>query len=189
MVVTTQYPNPPEHTVFPKSVTVVVPRQWAGEVAAYGVAGCVLLAPKGWSGSGTLYEDGGGEARLHATSMATISGSLTYQFVSACYGCAMMDASLYFPSLLKACEQAYPPGTGCGPPLAMKRDFLKPGLVAYSISPTVNGVAETDLPKGFPGGATFAMVQVSLPQADVPLETVLLNYFISVSGGGRYLYP
>ncbi len=188
-VVTTQYPNPPEHTVFPKSVTVVVPRQWAGEIAAYGVAGCVLLAPTGWSGSGTLYEDGGGQAQLRATPTAAISGSMTYKFVSACGGCAMADASLYFPSVVEACQQAYGTGFGCGPPLAMKRDFLRPGLVAYSISPTVNGVAETDLPKGFPGGATFAMVQVSLPRADVPLETVLLNYFISVSGGGRYLYP
>ena len=174
----------PMHIVFPKAVSLTIPRQWAGQVAAYGVAGCVILAPIGWTGSGLVGADGNTAAHLHATAAATIVGSLTFSTIPACYGCAMTEASLYFPSVVKACRQAYPPGTDCGPPLTMKRDFLKPGLLAYSLSPTVNGVAETTLVHSALSQVfLFAMEQVSLPQADVPLETVSLNYFVSITPG------
>lgn len=175
--------------MFPKSLSVVLPRQWVGQVAAYGVAGCVILAPVGWTGSGLVAADGNSGAHLHATASATIRGSLAFSTIPACYGCAMGEASLYFPSVVKACQQAYPPpypppGTICGPPLAMKRDFLSPGLLAYSLSPTVNGVAETNLVQSATAQVNlFAMEQVSLPQPDVPLETVLLNYFVSITPG------
>ena len=171
----------PTHLVFPKTVSLDVPVPWARQVAAYGVSGCwVILAPIGWTGSGEVGVDGTASAHLHATATAAIQGSLLFSAVPACEGCAFAEANLYFPDLGKVCQQAYP-GGDCPSPIPMRRDFLKPGLLAYSLASTVNGVAETTLLHPVGCGPWFAMEQVSLPPADVPLETVILNYFISIT--------
>ncbi|MGH7643558.1 MAG: DUF4850 domain-containing protein [Candidatus Dormibacteria bacterium] len=181
--VPTSYGVPGASPAYPASIRVLVPTALAAQIAAYGVAGTVVVGPAGWSGSGQVGADG--SASFSLLSPGSAAGSvpeLVYQFDGACGGCAWGDASAFFPSVAEAA-----PGAGVGPasspPAGLVTEPLANGLIGFSL-PTLNpadqlnGVAYTNLPAGSTD-PIFESLELTLPTTEHVLATVILNALVA----------
>ncbi|MGH7704530.1 MAG: DUF4850 domain-containing protein, partial [Candidatus Dormibacteria bacterium] len=84
-----------------------VPPSLTGQVAAYGVAGAVIVGPAGWTGSGAVGADGSSEFTLSPGGTATGSSSaMVFHYDGGCAGCAWEDASAYFTEVAQALPSA-----------------------------------------------------------------------------------
>jgi hypothetical protein len=180
---------------YPKTVTVVVPTAFAGLVMAYGVSGYVFIVPKGWSGRGSLGEDGSGGATFQAAEGATIPGSFTLYEDGACLGCADIDAEAYFP------QYDWFLGPSMGIPAEPVRQgihefFEHPWLAYYSAPNTksglqVNGIAYEGTTLAYGGASAacqfsnFCRAEVALPAKDHALATAMLNAFLAMYIAGK----
>ena len=170
--------------MYPASVTVRVPSTWAHHVAAYGVAGVVLVAPAGWYGSGGVGADDSASATLHSVAASKIRGQLDYQMEgSGSGGFAAQAAAAYFP-WVRDNWAAW--GYATSPPVAnadLAEHFVSKHLTWYTVTkgPQVkagfqmNGVARATLSGEF----SFDYLQVALPTRDHALSTAILRYYLS----------
>ena len=187
----TTFGVPGDNPGYPTTLTVAVPTSFSGEVAAYGVAGTVILGPSGWTGSGQVGVDGSVGFTLSPSGESAGAGSeMVFRFDGACAGCAWSDASAYFPELAAAAPSA---GLGSEPtPLpGLQTEPLAAGLIGYSLPASlpgdqVEGVAYTNLPAATTD-PIFDSLELTLPAAEHPLATVLLNAL--VANQDRYLCP
>jgi len=179
----TTYGVPGAPGPYPATVRVLAPPSAAGEIAAYGVGGAVVVGPSGWAGSGQVGADGGVSFTLEPSETSPSSGeSLVFQFDGACVGCSWGDASAYYPTVAQALPSA---GTGPAstPPPGLRSVSLGSGLLGYSLPAAnttlqVNGVAYTNLPAGT-ASPVFENLAVTLPTSQHPLATVILNALIA----------
>jgi hypothetical protein len=168
---------------YPATIRASVPPSLSGEVAAYGVAGTVVVAPAGWTGSGEVGADGSVVFTLLPTGASPGDGAeMVYQFDGACAGCTWGDASAFFPAVADAL-----PSSGLGPassPAAgLQTELLAPGLIGYRLPDAqpgleMNGVAYTNLPAST-DTPIFENLLVTLPAAEHPLATAILNALVS----------
>jgi hypothetical protein len=168
----------------PATVTVSVPAQWSGVIGAYW-ANKVLLAPRGWTGSGMEGADGSGNVVLHPAGGSPYTGQRVVLWSDgACFGCGAPTAAEYFKAIREhwSAYEVVP-----GPPPAMVRVaaevYLAPDLVAYRLPDTksgleVNGVAYTGLIEGH-DAISFSDLQTYLPAREHGLATVILNWGIA----------
>lgn len=187
----TTYGVPGETNSYPASIRVSVPGSFSGELAAYGVAGTVVVGPSGWTGSGQVGADGSSGFTLLPTGASPGAGSeMVYQFDGACVGCAWADASAYFPAVAKATPSAGV-GPASSPPPGLQTEPLAAGLIGYSLPGSnsgyqVNGVAFTNLP-GPTADPIFESLELTLPTSEHALATVILNAM--VANEDRYVCP
>ena len=172
---------------YPASVTLRIAPTWSDQVAAYGAAGIVVLAPRDWTAGGArIGADGSALLTLHGTASAAIQGSLTYFSDGADVGGSWMDGAEYFPWL-----RAHWASSGFGSlptPKArsgLRIDFIGKRLISYTIATAkkgakfqVSGVAHTSLMPGKRTYPSFDRLEVKLPASDHGLAIDILNYFV-----------
>lgn len=170
---------------YPASTTFTVPRALASQVAAYGVAGVVVLGPSGWTGTDGLVgaDTSAGFTLYPAVGSSSGGPQMTFLYDGGCVGCSWSDAAAYFPTVA-----ASPLGQGVvfsTPVPGLVTDNLGPGLIAYSRPASVptlqtNGVALTTLPgqDNDTVAAVFENLSLTLSATEHPLATVILNAFL-----------
>ena len=193
-VLPTTYGVRGRHPAYPKDVQVEAPARLASALAAYGVGGYVLVAPKGWTGSGTVGADGSSQAALHATAAATTRGSLAFEQTSACWGCAWDAAAPYFAWVRRHWRASQ---LGGEPPHARRglaESPVRADLVLYTAAGAARGLAVDGVAyaavvgdrrwHGAPGPG-FEQEEVALPAGGHALATVILQSFVSRYVPGR----
>ncbi|HUY56641.1 MAG TPA: DUF4850 domain-containing protein [Candidatus Micrarchaeaceae archaeon] len=179
----TTFGVPGAATSYPASLRVSLPASLSEQVAAYGVAGTVVLAPAGWTGSGAVGADGSAAFTLYPTGSAPgVGAEIVYQFDGACAGCTWGDASAYFPAVAQALPSTGT-GTAASPPAGLQTESLASGLIGYSLPDSaaglqLNGVAYTNLPAST-AMPVFENLLVTLPTSEHPLATLILNAFVA----------
>jgi hypothetical protein len=174
---------------YPSTVTVRVPRSWEQDLAAYGVAGVVLLAPKGWvEKSALIAADGGTGATLEASKSAAIPGQFAYETSGGGWGNTWSDAAPYFPWVRQDWKKSNL-GFSCpGRPAGLVEQFKGTQQADYSLSRgaearkglRVTGVAQTSLTPSNPSAeGGFDGLEVALPLKDRGLAKVMLDYFVA----------
>lgn len=179
----------PASWTYPPHVTVRVPAAWRFSIGAYGALGWIIIAPAGWLGTATMGADGNGTVILTPTGQANPHANVTLTQDPACVTCAAADAAPYFP-WIRAHWRTWNPASSPPPALQGTEAPLGPGLVAYRVatpaSLATNGIAFSGLVPGAPATAptsrwgAFVRLQVTLPPADLPLETAILNDFLAL---------
>lgn len=168
---------------YPGVVTVTLPAAFVSHVAAYGVAGTVLIGPAHWTGRGAVGADGGSMATLRPDGGAHGGGArMVFSYDGGCVGCSWSDASAYFPMVARAIG-----GTGQvaeSPPAGLTSVPLGSGIMAYSLPNSAgglqtNGVAYTNLPSAAASVPVFENLSLTLPETEHPLATVILNAFVT----------
>lgn len=176
---------------YPATVRFRVPRDLEHDVAAYGVAGVVVLGPSDWTGTnGLVGVDGSAGFILYPKGERPSGGSpsggpqMGFQYDGGCVGCSWTDASAFFPAVAQAASSGGT-GTSASPPAGLTSETLGPGLIDYSAPvPEVgyqsNGVAFTTLPgqdnETVP--AVFEKLGLTFPAAEHPLAEVILDAFV-----------
>ncbi len=168
---------------YPPTIIVIVPATFASRLAAYGVAGTVVLGPAGWTGGGVVGADGSTGFTLKPTESGSGRQQMVFSYDGGCVGCAWSDASAYFPAVAQAIgAQSLPPES---PPSGLSSDVLGPGLIAYSLPDPLfgvqaNGVALTTLPgqDNDTVAAVFENLSLTLSANEHSLATVILNAFL-----------
>jgi len=179
------------HLNYPSTVSVSVPQAWAGQVAAYGVAGVVILAPIGWTESDALVgADGSSRVTLHSTSSSAIQGKISFMQTSASVGDTWDESAQYFSWVREQWSEYDQTDPTPALRTGLKEIFKGQQLVTYSVSGgsepgsglEVNGVAHTNIVPGssqlteYPG---FDQLEVMLPSKDHGLATVILRYYLA----------
>jgi putative ABC transport system ATP-binding protein len=175
---------------YPARVMVSIPRTWAGQLAAYGVVGVVLLDPSGWTEQGNsalIAADGSSGATLQAAGSSMVQGRLNYvKEATGPGGYAAADAAAYFPWVRSKWATW---GFATSLPTAragLVEHLVNDQLAEYSLTSgpevddglQVNGIAHVTI---FSGGGelSFDYLEVALPPSDHGLATVILNYYLS----------
>jgi len=115
---------------YPDNITVNTIIVTADKLGAYGLAGGVWLAPKGWTGQGLLGADGSSQIDLYQQGGSKSYGArISYSEIPACVGCMVDAAAPYFSSATLEYNKG---NFGEVAPL-----IIPSGLVATSISPTL----------------------------------------------------
>jgi hypothetical protein len=173
---------------YPTTVSVSVPAEWKGQLAAYGVAGAVILAPVGWTSDDAAVGAGGSaRATLHSTNSSSIAGEIIFEQTSASVGDAWDRSAQYFPWVRENWKDSpFPDSPVPNPRAGLEEYFLNDQHVTYSIANTgpneTNGVAHTYLVAGssyldeYPG---FDRLEVALSSKYRELATVILNYYLA----------
>jgi hypothetical protein len=155
------------------------------QLAAYGAARQVWLAPRSWTGAGAVGADGNISFHLYPIGSDGSSGpNITYASISACVGCMLSRAALYFPEALTQWNEEY--NADGKNPVAVRGDLavtkVTPQLVTYKLpnedNLLVRGAAFYDTR----GDAFYAEARLTLPAADDRLAEFLLKYFSDHTG-------
>lgn len=179
----TTFGVPGDTYAYPASIRVTVPQSVSGELAAYGVAGTVVVGPASWTGRGQVGADGSAGFTLAPPGVSPGSGAeMIYQFDGACVGCTWGDASAYFPAVAAALPSAGV-GPASSPPPGLQTEPLAAGLIGFSLPDSIsgyqlNGVAYTNLP-GSTADPIFEELELSLPASEHTLATVILNALVA----------
>jgi hypothetical protein len=178
-VLPTEFGLPDESApAYPANLSVEVPPQL--QIAAYGTAGHVWLAPPSWTGQSSVGADGGVSVQLHPIASDGGSGSvITYRAVPGCRVCMLSSAAPYFPDALKQFNEEYNRSDKNPVPVPRDRAITRvtPHLVTYAL-PSGNGL----LVRGAvfydaTGDGFYEEVALTLPIADERLAEFLLKYF------------
>ena len=177
---------------YPSDVVVGIPQEWVGQLSAYGVAGAVLLAPRGWTESDALIAaDGSSRVTLHSTSSSAIKGMVYFEQTSASVGSAWDESARYFPWVQDHWSESGFPGPAPSLEPGLTEHFDQgQQLIEYSLHGgvqtqsglEVNGVAHTGIDPNslqltaYPG---LDRLEVTLPSEDHGLATVILNYYLA----------
>lgn len=170
-------PDVPAPT-YPANLSVDVPPQV--QVAAYGAAGHVWLAPPSWTGDAAVGADGSVLVRLFPVGRDGTSGPrVIYSAEVGCAGCKVADAAPYFPEAMKAWNSD--DNFDGKNPIPIPK-----GLVVHRVSKTfvtyalpnennlhIRGAAFYDSN----GDGFYEEVRLVLPATDERLAEFLLKYF------------
>ena len=174
---------------YPPRVSARVPKAWKGKLAAYGVAGVVLLAPAGWrEGRALIAADGSRAATLRAGRAATVPGRLDYENSGGGSANTWKDAAPYFPWVRAQWARSHL----AGPPPARRpglvERFVGDHLVWYTVRASaagqhrrVDGVTRTSLPGTASGTRTYSFdrLEVTLPSSDHALAVAILDHYLT----------
>lgn len=134
----------------------LVPKTWKPIRAAVGVTGsaCFVFAPP-----------------------AGKKGFLSFQDTSVCVGCAMVEASLYFPEVRAQAQEEFSSAyTSSKPPLDSIID-IRPHTKAWRVildGQNIDGITYYNAAEDLP----FFTYSVSLPEPDQDLATPILNWLL-----------
>jgi hypothetical protein len=186
-IVPTTFGLPDEEApTYPASISVEAsPRV---QVAAYGGAGQVWLAPRSWTGHASEGVDGSTTVELYPVGEDGTSGpQISYTVIPACVGCMEGAAAPYFPEALKQWNEDYNKD-GTNPariPRNLKITRISPCLVTYAL-PNEHGLLVRGGafygPSDPTGDARYEGVSLMLPPADERLAEFLLRYFTDHAG-------
>jgi hypothetical protein len=164
---------------YPATVNVEVPSQL--QIAAYGAAGRVWLAPSSWTGAGSVGVDGNVFVNLTPTGGNSASGPrIAYMAMPACTSCILSRAAVYFPDALEQWNTNF--NSDRKNPIARPADGLLlsrlgPHLVQYGL-PSENGLPVRGAAFYDPSGDRFyEEVRLVLPETDERLVEFLVKYF------------
>jgi hypothetical protein len=175
-----------EEPKYPSTVSVEAPPQL--QLAAYGAAGHVWLAPRSWTGHGGVGVDGNIFVQLYPVGGNGVAGQrVTYTVMAACERCMFSSAAPYFPEALKQWNEEFN-RDGRNPvafPIEMVSSQIRPHLVHYNLPEEnglpVHGAAFYD-PSGDGGDPFYEEVRMVLPETDKRLTEFLLKYFDDHTG-------
>jgi hypothetical protein len=163
---------------YPPNVTVEAPPQLP--LAAYGAAGQVWLAPRSWTGDGSVGVDGNIFVQPYPIGKDGTTGPhITYAAIPACVGCMLSRAAAYVPDALRQWnEQFNSEGKNqVAVPDGLTVTKVTPRLVTYALPHEndwlVRGAAFYDTD----GDAFYEEIRLTLPAADERLAEFLLKYF------------
>jgi|GEM_PF-4965611 len=162
---------------YPSSIAVYLPPSASDQLAAYGVAGMLVVGPGGWTGSGKIGAQGNSFASLHPIETSGPPGPRVAVAVEGT-GTAITDAASYFASAQVADQRAGQSMPAV--PAGIRETTIQPGIIAYRLPDTsvglgIDGVASLNQGSG---GAVFKKMEVTLPLAERNLSTVILDTFI-----------
>lgn len=173
----------PPNPTYPSTATISADSHLISQVAGYGVVERILIAPKNWTGNGSISADGNAYATLYPKGVnPKVSSRLIYKDIPGCIGCMYGEAALYFPSAKAAYEKNFPGIALMEPPLGLSVQRLSDTLVRYSLADTpdglsTNGVAYFSDTAGIQ--PSFVSLEVRLPHSQGDLSTFLLNDFVA----------
>lgn len=170
-------------------VTVRVPASVAKQLAAYGVAGVVLVGPRGWTavpGESGVGASGAG-VTLEAGPSSALQGNIGYTMIGGVDNVWRAGAS-YFPWVRSHWSQSGLSGSVPRARRHLTKRFISDRVVTYTARGpeitagfSVKGVAcVSSLPPG-----VFTQLEVTLPSRDVDLADAILSYFMATRGGSR----
>jgi hypothetical protein len=168
---------------YPQVIEVAVPSSLKDSVSAYGVGEKILIAPKNWTGKGSIGADGTKNIILHppAAENERKSPYVLVEEVPACVGCAYGEAAYYFEEAKKIYEKEFPAPLNI--PEGLEVSPLSPNLARYSLPDTperikVKGVAYFKEDNNQP---YFTKMEIGLSKEEEDLAEFLLNTFISLN--------
>ena len=159
-----------------------IPARHAALLTAYGVAGRIFLAPRGWTGSGVFAGAKGATATLRATARSPVAaGTLDYRYEDSCWGCAIDDAARYFVwprehwTEVRAANMPLPPARRL-----VRKVYVTPRLIAYqapdtSVGLEVNGLIYSSIDERPHTTPLLMRVEVTLPHSQHALATTMLD--------------
>jgi hypothetical protein len=180
---------------YPTRISAPIPAEWAQQVAAYGVAGIVILAPKGWTASDAgIGANGTSGLMLQSTGSSAIAGTLEYEQTAGRVVAGWDRAAQYFSWVHDQWRDSGLPDELSDSGLPNDPPDLRPGMVAtiisrqlikYRIAPNdnagegeVNGIARTGI--GVDGdGDSFVRLEVVLPPDARDLATAILDFYMA----------
>lgn len=165
---------------YPKVIEVKDAAPFADRIAAYGAAYHVWIAPKGWTGSAVVGADASTLVTLYPANGSAKSGPrLRYVDSGGCAGCALGEASPYFPSAKQAWKESFEGETPDARPRGIKLIRVSPTLAMYAL-PEANDLlcrgAVYFMP---PNEDFFARVEFFLPDTDAKLLKFLVDTAVS----------
>lgn len=162
---------------YARTITVDAPPQL--QIAAYGVANQVWLAPRSWTGGGTVGVDGNVSVELHPV---TGDSSVSYHLVPACMVCQLGRAAPFFPNAVTEWNRRYNSNGSMpltAPSLGLAVSRADSRLARYSL-PDRNGLHVRGVAFYAPDeDGLFAQAEVALPREDDTLSDFLLTYFVA----------
>lgn len=173
-----------EEPKYPSTVSVEAPSEL--QLAAYGTAGRVWLAPRSWTGHGGVGVGGNIFVQLYPVGGNGVAGQrVTYTVMTACEVCMLSSAAPYFPEALKRWnEERNRDGRNpvAFPAIEILSSRIGPHLVHYGL-PEENGLPVHGAAFYDPSGdAFYEEVRLVLPQTDERLAEFLLKYFDEHTG-------
>ncbi len=194
-ILQTELGNPETLFTYPRSVEAMVPERWVGKVAAYAVAGIVLLAPSGWTTTDSAVgANGSSGLMLHSNSSSAIVGTLEYEQTAGRVVAGWNAAAQYFSWVHDQWRDSGLPDELSDSGMPNEPPELRPGMVTtfasrqivrYRIAPAdspnggdINGVASTGI--GVDGdGDSFSRLEIVLPLDARDLATAILDFHIA----------
>jgi hypothetical protein len=172
---------------YPPSIDATIPKRWVDKVAAYGVAGVIVIAPSEWTTADGYYC-----VDLKSTDLSSIPGTLHCDQTAGRVVAAWMRAAEYFPWVHDQWKDRGLPSELRDVGMPDDPPELRPGmaitmtnqhLMRYRIAPTgdqgeVNGVARTGI--GVENdGDSFYWLEVTLPTDAADLAAAILDFYLA----------
>lgn len=172
---------------YPSELTVKVPTDFKNMVSAYGASYEVVVAPKGWTGSGNVGADGNRSVELKPASGAWSDGSKVTLFIASTgTGSALFGAAPYFSWVRDNWKSI---ATGTAPTEAqMTTTPISSKLLKYTLKNppqgmVVTGIAYSDAQEHVADRFwSFVQMEITFPQNKSDFADALLNTFIDQHG-------
>jgi len=176
---------------YPSSVDVSDAAGFANQIAAYGAAHNVWIAPQGWTGEGSVSTDGNLGVTLYPPGGSADSGQrVSYYEIPGCGGCMLDSAAPYFASAMQ--QYNLEDNTDGSEPIPVPQGLtvtpISSTLVTYTLPDEGNLYEGTLSVSGVVyynpdnQNVPFAEAEFFLPTSDAPLANFLSQTFISQEG-------
>lgn len=177
--------NPPK-----SSIEVSLPSGYSDRLAAYDGGGIIVVAPLGWTGTGSVGANGNRSIDLQPVSTAS-EGRISVYIASESTGSAVWGAAPFFPWVRSHWQELGGPFPAPTPPLGINTTFVTNSLIKYTLPTTsggleINGVAFSNAQDHLKFGVGFEIIgvgfeemEVALPTAQHDLAMVILDTFVS----------
>jgi hypothetical protein len=120
----------PPHN-YPQSVEISISKKFTNDVQAYGVGNKVIIAPKNWTGRGSVGADGGTFIQLWPENGNENNPIITITEIPACVGCILGEAAIYFPEAERSYLESFP--APINKPSNLKTEKVDKQLVKFSL--------------------------------------------------------
>jgi hypothetical protein len=172
---------------YPKTVKVHVLQGFGSQLAAYGAANQIVIAPKNWTGTGLIGATGGLSVDLHPMDISQKS-QITVHIPSSGTGEVAYEYYQYTEGSGSGWTGDVPPPVATSLP-GLKSDStdLTSRLAKYSLPDTkegleVRGVLYSDIRSVPQSQQSLQREQITIPKEQDALLQVLLNAFIDQQG-------
>jgi len=174
-------PTPNPFLTLPQTVTVVVPQAIGNELSAYRAAGEVIVAPKGWTGNGSVGANGNRTIALHPTAGSGDGRGITVYLASPGTLNAIFPAAPYNSWIREHWQELGGSNFGPVPTTAPAITAQTPHFVKYEL-PADEGLqtygATFSAAQEYDGYGFFNQVEAVLPPDQHALATTVIDSFI-----------
>ncbi len=169
---------------YPQNISVTAPKKIYDQLAAYGTAYQVRLAPKLWTGDGGSGVDGGSSIYLYPLGGSMKFGPhIFYRGIPACIGCMVDAAAPFFSSATSSYNESVNQGYSneITIPTGLQVTPISKTLITYTL-PNKNGLLTHGVVYYNPGNDTidpyFTSAEFVLPENQTSLADFLSKAFI-----------